>query len=343
MIDSIILQEKVSGFLYFCRMKILGLGNALVDILVTLPDDTFLTENALPKGSMQLIDYPRAEHLLSLTGALPRGFASGGSAANTIHGLARLGVETAYIGKIGDDEHGIFFHDDMVKSGIAPRLLRSKSATGTAITLITPDTERTFGTYLGAAVELLPSDISPADFRGFDLLHIEGYLAFNQDLTSYIVKYAKEAGLKVSIDLASYNVVEANLDFLKGLVHDGVDILFANEEEAKAFTGLPPAPALEALAKMCDIAVVKVGKEGSLISDGLNQWSVPATEVTPVDTTGAGDLYASGFLYGLTVNKPLQTCATYGSIVAGKVIMGLGAKIPESEWRGIQNMIELVQ
>jgi sugar/nucleoside kinase (ribokinase family) len=321
-------------------MKILGLGNALVDILITLQDDTFLSENGLPKGSMQLIDSGTARSLLSLTDGMPRGFASGGSAANTIHGLARLGVETAYIGKIGDDDHGRFFHDDMVNSGISPGLLTSMSPTGTAITFITPDTERTFGTFLGAAVELTPDDISHADFIGFDLLHIEGYLAFNQDLTSQIVQYAREAGLRVSIDLASYNVVEANLAFLQNLVREGVDILFANEEEAKAFTGLPPSEALTALTEVCDIAVVKIGKEGALVSDGKSKWHVPATVVKPLDTTGAGDLFASGFLYGLHRGKPLDTCARFGTIVAGAVIKELGAKIPESEWTGIRQQIE---
>jgi sugar/nucleoside kinase (ribokinase family) len=321
-------------------MKILGLGNALVDILISLENDTFLTENALPKGSMQMIDSATAANLLSRTTGLPRGFASGGSAANTIHGLAQLGVATAYIGKTGDDEHGTFFRNDMLRAGIDPRLLKSSQNTGTAITFISPDSERTFGTYLGAAVELDASELQLADFIGFDFLHLEGYLAFNQDLTSHIVKYAKQAGLRVSLDLASYNVVEANLAFLQDLVKSCVDVIFANEEEAKAFTGQPPREALDTLAQFCDIAVVKVGREGSWVSDGKETWKVEAVPAKPVDTTGAGDLYASGFLYGLTQGMPLNACARIGSITAGKVIELVGAKIDDQRWNHIREAIK---
>jgi len=316
-------------------MKILGLGNALVDILISLPDDNFLQENNLPKGSMQLIDQEMAARLLKHAEGLPRGFASGGSAANTIHGLARLGAETGYIGKTGDDVHGTFFRNDMTGAGVTPGILLSSTPTGTAITFISPDSERTFGTYLGAAVELTPADITHVDFAGYDLLHLEGYLAFNQDLTSHIVHFAKEAGLRVSIDMASYNVVEANLTFLQNLIRECVDIVFANEEEARAFTGQEPMEALHTLANLCDIAVVKVGRAGSLVSDGTHVWTVAAVPANPVDTTGAGDLYASGFLYGLSQGKPLDVCARMGSTVAGKVIEGIGAKISEEGWEEI--------
>lgn len=324
-------------------MKIIGLGNALVDILISLPDDNFLKENNLPKGSMQLIDSAAAERLLKLTEEFPRAYASGGSAANTIHGLSRLGVDTAYFGKIGNDDHGEFFRSDMHIAGIEPRLLQGTGSTGTALTFITPDSERTFGTCLGAAVELFPHELSNKDFEGFGLLHIEGYLAFNQDLTSHIVKYAKEAGLLVSLDLASYNVVEANLSFLQDLTESCVDILFANEEEARAFTGKGPREALDIFAGLCDIAVVKVGSEGSMVSDGKSVFKADAVPARPVDTTGAGDLYASGFLFGLTVNEPLDTCAGIGSILAGKVIEGLGAKIPDNKWDEVYKSISALR
>jgi sugar/nucleoside kinase (ribokinase family) len=322
-------------------MKILGLGNALVDILISLPDDNFLMEQSLPKGSMQMIDAEAAGRLLSLTSHLPRALASGGSASNTIHGLANLGVHTAYIGKTGADEHGSFFRRDMEEAGIIPRLLLGAQNTGTAITFITPDSERTFGTFLGAAVELTPADISMEDFKGFDLLHIEGYLAFNQDLTAHIVRYAKAAGLRVSLDMASYNVVEANHKFLSELVEECVDILFANEEEAKAFTGeADPRKALGIIAAQTSIAVVKVGGEGSWVASGKEVHKVDAAPATVRDTTGAGDLFASGFLYGLSENKPLDTCLRYGSIAASKVIEVLGAKIDPPCWEMVKNQLK---
>lgn len=321
-------------------MKIIGLGNALVDILITLPDDAFLIENALPKGSMQLIDSVMAERLLSLTAALPRALASGGSASNTIHGLANLGVGSAYIGKTGNDEYGSFFRSDMEQAGILPRLLNGSQNTGTAITFITPDSERTFGTFLGAAVELYPTDISLADFTGYDILHLEGYLAFNQDLTAHIVKFAKKAGLRVSLDLASYNVVEANLEFLRNLVEKHVDIIFANEEEAKAFTGEEPRTALEMLAGMCNIAVVKVGKEGSWVASQNKVYKIDALPANAIDTTGAGDLYAAGFLYGIARELPVDKCAAIGSITAGSVIEVLGAKIDKKRWETVKEKVK---
>ncbi len=320
-------------------MKILGLGNALVDILITLPDDTFLDENALPKGSMQLIDGMTAERLLGLTALMPRELASGGSASNTIHGLANLGVETAYIGKTGDDEHGVFFRTDMECAGIRPCLLRGMQGTGTAITFITPDSERTFGTYLGAAVELNAEEITPADFEGYDLLHLEGYLVVNRTLIQRAVKLARAAGLRISLDLASYNVVEANRAFLQKIIPDYVDILFANEEEARAFTGQAPREALDIIARQVEIAVVKVGPEGSWVKGGNQVCKAEAAPATLKDTTGAGDLYASGFLYGLSARQPLQRCAQLGSITAGKVIEVLGAKIDHDGWIRIRKEI----
>jgi sugar/nucleoside kinase (ribokinase family) len=329
-------------FIYLCLMKIAGLGNALVDILIPLQDDHFLAEHGLPRGSMQLIDFDRAAELQRLTRDFPRSQASGGSAANTIHGIARLGVDTCYIGKIGNDPLGKFFHDDMRGAGINPVMLPGIQPTGTAITFISPDSERTFGTYLGAATEMIPSDILPEHFRGYDLIHIEGYMVFNRDLAVHVVQLAKQQGMLVSLDLSSYNVVEANRDFLHSMIRDFTDIVFANEEEAKAFTGESPESALGILAELCDTAVVKVGKQGSLIQHQGHRCNVGVVKANVHDTTGAGDLYASGFLYGLSKHLSPEKCGTLGSMVAGAVIEEIGAKISPEKWPQLKAAAEAI-
>lgn len=319
--------------------KILGIGNALVDLLIQIEKDEFLNELNLPKGSMQLVDSDVKDVIAEKSSGLSKSMASGGSAANTIHGLARLGTETSFIGTVGKDEIGDFFINDLKKSNINPLVNLGDTPSGLASTLISKDGERTFGTYLGAATELNDSNLSAEQFKGHDYLHIEGYLVFNNALIERALKLAKENGLKVSLDLASYNVVEANLDFLKEMINKYVDILFANEEEAKAFTGLEPEEALEEISKMVDIAIVKVGKEGSFIKSGDEKLKIGVIEANAVDTTGAGDLYAGGFLYGLANGKDFEYCGKLGALLAGTVIQNIGAKISDEDWKSIKDTI----
>ncbi|PLX14465.1 MAG: adenosine kinase [Marinilabiliales bacterium] len=319
--------------------KILGIGNALVDLLIQIEEDSFLEELNLPKGSMQLVESDIKDLIAQKSSNLKKSMASGGSAANTIHGLARLGTETSFIGTVGNDETGDFFIDDLKKSNINPLLNIGENPSGLASTLISKDGERTFGTYLGAAVELNDVHLKAEQFLGHDYLHIEGYLVFNNKLIERALILAKENGLKVSLDLASYNVVEANLDFLKEMISKYVDILFANEEEAKAFTGLEPEEALEEISKMVDIAIVKVGKEGSFIKSGNEKIKIGVIEANALDTTGAGDLYAGGFLHGLAQGKDFEYCGKLGALLAGTVIQDIGAKISDENWHEIKEEI----
>jgi len=320
--------------------KVLGIGNALVDIMTKLDNDEFLKEFNLPKGSMQLVDPDFVKNISKATEKFEKHQSSGGSAANTIHGLARLGVDTGFIGKVGEDELGDFFYEDMKKSNIDPKLLRSKTDSGRAVALISPDSERTFATFLGAAIDLVPEDLTNKLFDGYKYLHIEGYLVQNHDLLLKASKLAKESGLKISLDLASYNVVEDNFEFLKSYINDFVDIIFANEEESKAFTGKEPEESLDELAKICEIAVVKVGKEGSFIKAGNEKSTVEPIKANPVDTTGAGDAYAAGFLYGIVNDYSLSRCGQIGSILAGKVIEVVGAKMDEEKWQEIFDLVK---
>lgn len=319
--------------------KVLGIGNALVDALNKLKSDDLLKELGLPKGSMQLVDAKTSAIIQEKSKNLEQEMASGGSAANTIHGLANLGVETAFIGTVGDDEIGNFFINDLKKSGIKPLLNISETASGLANAMISPDGERTFGTFLGAAIELSPDDLKPEQFKGYDILHVEGYLVQNHDLLERILQVAKEQGLEISLDLASYNVVEDNLTFLKRMVEQYVDIVFANEEEAKAFTGKEPEEALNTIAEVAKIAIVKIGSKGSIIKadNKITKVGVEPTEV--VDTTGAGDLYAAGFLYGYVENLSPKKSGEIGAMLAAKVIADYGAKIKDNDWKEIKGRI----
>jgi sugar/nucleoside kinase (ribokinase family) len=319
--------------------KILGIGNALVDVMTVLTDESVLEIFDLPKGSMQLVDKSKSELIKTNTSGLRTSLASGGSAANTIHGLAKLGAEAGYIGSIGKDELGSFFENDMKKAGVRTILSRRDTVTGTAVALISPDSERTFATHLGAAVELVADDIDPASFTGYDILYLEGYLIYNMPLVETVCRYASRNNMQIAIDLSSYNVVETNLASFNRIIDEYVNIIFANEEEAKAFTGMEPEKALHILSEKCDLAVIKAGSEGSWIKRGQEVLKIGTDKVSVRDTTGAGDLYASGFLYGYAAGKDLELCGLYGSMAAGKVIGVVGAKIDETGWNELRQSV----
>jgi len=319
--------------------RILGIGNALVDVMTQIDNDKVLNDFELPKGSMQLVDHGKSLLVKSGTDRFRKSLASGGSAANTIHGLAMLGAETGFIGSIGKDETGDFFEKDMKSAGVNTILIRRDTVTGTAVALISPDSERTFATHLGAATELEAADLKNDHFKGYDILYLEGYLIFNKALVDTACRMAKENKMKVALDLASYNVVEFKLQDFRDIVEKYVDIVFANEEEARAYTGKNPEEALNTLSELCEIAVVKTGSEGSLIKRGDEILKIGTIKVDLQDTTGAGDLYASGFLYGYSMDYSLEVCGLFGSILAGNVIETIGAKMTDRIWKKIRKDI----
>lgn len=318
---------------------VLGVGNALIDIITMLENDALLETYGLPRGSMTLVDATLSEKIYLATGNLKREMTTGGSAANTIRSLASLGGKCGYLGKIGDDELGRIFKEEFEKKGIKTHLAFSEKDTGRVMGLVSPDSERTMATYLGAAADLLPADFNSSILSGYQYLYMEGYLVQDHELIKMGFDLAKLTGLKTSIDLASFNVVEANLEFLRQLIKDSVDIVFANEEEALAFTGKAPEEALKEIASMCEIAVVKVGKEGSFIQRGDEKLKVDAIKANPVDTTGAGDSYAAGFLYGLTQGYNLEKCGNIAALVSGKVVEVMGANLPFETWQEVNREI----
>ena len=321
--------------------KIIGMGNALVDVLVRIDDDSLLEKLHLPKGSMQLIQEDILSEIRKYTSGMKIHRSTGGSAGNTVCALAALGANPGFIGKVGQDETGAFFGDTLRQRGVNALLATCDLPSGIASTFISTDGERTFGTYLGAAATLRAEDLSRKMFAGYNYLYIEGYLLQDHGLMLRAVQLAKEEGLQVCLDMASYNVVEAERDFFDQLIVKYVDIVFANESEALAYTGKAPHEALEEIASKCSIAVVKTGKEGSLVKKGtevIQLLSCPIDNV--LDTTGAGDFYAAGFMYGLTCGYSLEKCVQISTILATAVIQEVGTTLPAKKWDEIKLNIE---
>ena len=319
--------------------RILGMGNALTDVLVQLDNETHLENLGLPKGSMQLVDSDKNAAVQEYIGNMSKQMIAGGSASNTMRGIACLGGDATFVGMVGKDEVGKVFEQELKDTGVSTKLFFSNIPSGTATAFISPDGERTFATHLGAAIGMTAELLTPELFKGYDIFHIEGYLVQNHDLIRKAVHIAKYEGLKVSLDLASYNVVEENLEFLQTLVRDYVDILFANEEEALAFTGKQPEEALDIISKMVEYAIVKVGKKGSLVKYKGGVVSEGITDNRRVDTTGAGDFYAAGFLYALANGMAVEKAAHYGKILSGNIIEVVGVKLTDEQWNNIKRML----
>ena len=325
--------------------RIIGIGNALTDMLISLSGDEVLSQNQLDKGSMSLVDNQFQTDILKAVAGLPHSLSLGGSAGNTIRTMARLGTEVGFIGKVGEDSTGDFYIQALRNVGVEPFILRSEHSSGKCLSLISADGERTLVTHLGAAADLQAEDIDAAVFDGYDALYIEGYLVQDHDLIRTTMARAKQHGLKVAIDLASFNVVRENREFLHDLVERYVDIIFANEEEAYEFSGRRDAmEALLYIGKMCELTVVKTGIRGALIKRGDEIVEVGIMAAAKrVDTTGAGDFYAAGFLTALCEGLSLRQCGTIGAITAGKVIEVVGTTLSEETWNEIETLIERVR
>ena len=321
------------------RQLIVGIGSALVDILIH-EEDEFIHKTGEAKGGMTLVDNTWIERTLSM-GSGSATIVAGGSACNTIVGVGKLGGTARFVGKCGNDKWGRQYEEDLVKQNVEPALLRSDSPTGRVLSIITPDAQRTMFTYLGASAETHPEDIAADSFADAAVVHIEGYLLFNPDLIRASLEAAKTAGALVSLDLASFTVVEQSLDLLEELVADYVDILIANEDEARAFTGQADEDlALKALAEKAKIAVLKIGPRGSYVTCAGETIRIqPLGDSAALDTTGAGDLWAAGFLFGLVQGYSLEKCGQLGSACGYEVCQVTGANIPEDGWNRIRKLL----
>lgn len=325
--------------------KVIGIGNALTDMLVNLRSDEVLEKFDLPRGSMSLVNSEQQKEISKSVSGLPYTLSLGGSADNTIRAMARLGCKVGFIGKVGRDSTGDFFESALENLGIQPFILRGEERSGKCVSLVSPDGERTLVTHLGAAVEMKAEDLTPAIFDGYDCLYVEGYLVQDHNLIRGAIRMAKELGLKVAIDLASFNVVEENLEFLREVVSEYVDIVFANEDEARVFSGEEvPINALQYISTLCELVIVKIGMRGALIKRGSEVAHVGIMAAAKrVDTTGAGDFYAAGFMAGMCEGLSLRQCGTIGAITAGKVIEIVGTTPTEEAWDDVARLVKRVK
>ena len=309
---------------------VVGIGNAIVDVIAHA-DEAFLSRRGLVKGTTRLIDATEADRLYAEMG--PGVEMSGGSVANSMAGIASLGGRAGYIGLIRDDQLGEVFRHDITAAGVTYRMTAKTAGPSTArcLVLVTADAQRTMNTYLGACVELGPEDLDRALIESASVLYLEGYL-FDPPRAKAALRKAAEiahaAGRKVSLSLSDPFCVERHRADFRALIHDNVDILFANEIEiASLYETQDFNAAASTVARDCEIAVLTRSAQGSVVVAGSARHPIaPAPVARVVDSTGAGDLYASGFLFGLTHGKPLDVCGRLGSLCAAEIISHIGAR-----------------
>lgn len=322
------------------KKRIVGIGSALIDILAHEEDD-FLEQTGAVKGGMKYVDWEFIEQTLLHTTQKPI-IVPGGSACNTVVGIGKLGGEACFVGKSGVGHMARLFETDLKRNNVDPALFKSSSPTGRVLSIITPDAQRSMFTFLGASSEIQPDEITENCFKNAAIVHIEGYLLFNEELIMRALQVAKDVGALVSLDLASFTVVEQSKTILKSIINDFVDILIANEDEAQAYTGYSNEnKAVCSMAENTHIAVLKVGKRGSFIAHNKKTIRIePMGDGSAVDTTGAGDLWASGFLFGLVNGFSLEKCGKLGSACGYEVCQVMGANIPEEGWQRIKKLLE---
>ncbi|MFA6959487.1 MAG: adenosine kinase [Opitutaceae bacterium] len=314
---------------------LIGVGSPIMDLLAQVPD-TFLTTLTGAKGGMVLVDADEMEAIVTRLEHHPATVA-GGSAGNTAVSAARLGLHTTFLGKLGNDTTAAAYRKNFsAAGGDVSRFKYADLANARCVSLITPDSQRTMRTCLGAAMTLGANEISAADFRGCRHAHIEGYLLFNRDLANAVVAAARAAGCTISIDLASFEVVNAARDWILAQLNHGIDVVFANEDEIHAlFPGLGKDYSILArrLAEFGGTAAVKIGKDGAWIARGTDLHRIhPVPAPSVIDTTGAGDAWAAGFLYGYLRGWSPLASGALGSRLGSECVRHLGPAIPVSHW-----------
>lgn len=310
--------------------SILCVGAALNDLLVQESDD-YVSGLNKEKGGMTLVEKDDLHHAISKTNQQVDS-APGGSACNTAVGLARLGGTVSFLGKRGNDQPGQEIELKLRDWGVNPNLFLGQQATGQVLSMITPDAQRTMMTFLGAASELHADEVTIEHFKDHDIVHIEGYLLFNLPFAEKVIDLAKSAGCKIALDLSSFEVVNIFKTTLQVWLKEHIDILIANEDEAKAYTDAEPEESLEHFAELCELAIVKLGADGVLVAQGDQRERVAGNRVEAIDTTGAGDLWASGFFYGLMQGWDLAKAARLGCKTGAAVVQQIGAVIPDHHW-----------
>jgi sugar/nucleoside kinase (ribokinase family) len=316
-----------------------GVGSPIVDLTAQVPD-SFLSNVSGEKGGMVLVDDAEMGRILSKL-PVATSLSTGGSAANATFNAARLGLRTTFVGKLGNDALAKAYAERFAAAGVdASRFKRGTVANARCLALVTPDAQRTMRTCLGAAMTLSPEEITADDFRGARHAHIEGYLVFNEALIDAVLAAARAAGCTISLDLSAFEVVNAKRDWMFRQFGRGIDIVFANEDEIRA---LYPESRSDYRTLACElashgvIAAVKMGRDGAWIAKGGDVIrNPPVTIADVIDTNGAGDAWAAGFLYGFVRGKSLAECGAIAAIMGSETVRHLGPLIPEGAWAAVK-------
>ncbi|MBI9094378.1 MAG: adenosine kinase [Sphaerochaeta sp.] len=325
--------------------KVLGIGNPLIDIIISV-DESDITNLGIHKGTMALIHKERMDELLVFSKTKRTTFSCGGSCPNTIIALAALGIETTLAGKVGHDENGRIYAETLKDLNVHNELvITDKEPTGSTVILVTPDSERSMNTFLGANRLYSAEDVSQESISEADFFHFTGYMWDTQSQQKAItkaLKIAKKHNTTISFDIADPFAVGRYRDTFLKIIQENCDIVFANREEARIlFDNYDPYECCRSMGKLCKTAIVKNGKKGSFISHNQEIFSIPVKgPVVPVDTTGAGDVYAAGFLYGQCKGYSIPDSGTIASILAGQIITQRGAQFSKEQAAGLRALLE---
>ena len=319
-----------------------GMGSPLLDFIVEIEDQT-LVDVGLQKGTMTLISEDDSVRIFKQIIDRKIVIAPGGSSANTLAGVSILGGKSVFMGKIGNDEHGNTYAAQSNAAGVICHFSRDgEVATGHAITFVTPDGERTFATHLGASLYFRKQDVNDEDIAASKIIHFEGYQLDDPGLREAVLhamEIAKANDTRVSIDLSDPGVITRNHDLIMQLLQTFVDIVFVNEVEAEVLTGKPAEEAVVLIAKLCDVAVVKVGDKGSYVQEGTILHRISPFQVNVENTNGAGDMYAAGILYGLTSNVPIKEAGHIASFAASQVVAQREARLSHASAREVNEFV----
>lgn len=327
------------------KQKVLGIGNPLIDIILNVEEQD-IQALGIHKGTMALINKQRMDELLQLTKTRETSYSCGGSCPNTIIALASLGIETTLAGKIGADKNGRIYSDTLSSLHVHNELVVTDTEpTGSTVILVTPDSERSMNTYLGANRLYEQQDINVQSVKDADFFHFTGYMWDTQSQQQAITKalsIANKHNRTVSFDVADPFAVGRYRETFLSLIKESCDIVFANSEEARIlFDNYDPYECCRSMGKLCQTAIVKNGKKGSFISHRGEIFKVPVKgPATPVDTTGAGDVYAAGFLYGQLKGFSVLDSGLIASILAGQIIAQRGAQFSKEQARGLRALLE---
>ena len=324
--------------------KVYGIGNPLIDVIVNVSEEELRTLG-LYKGTMNLINLDKRLELTSFIKGKTPSFSCGGSCPNTVITLSALGVETTLAGKVGSDEYGTIYRNRLNALNVRDNLAVSDAnVTGSSIILITPDSERTMNTYLGANRDFCPDDVIESEVSRADFFQFTGYMWDTKNQMEAIRKaldIAKRNNVMVSFDIADPFAVGRYHDAFLDLIRNDCDIVYANKEEARImFDNYDPYECCKSMGKLCETAIVKNGKKGSFISHRRKIYEIPVQgPETPVDTTGAGDTYAAGFLYGLCMGMDIERSGNVASALAGQIIKQVGAQFSEEKIPDLKKML----